>query len=130
MIEAGEPLHPNPIDPRQNLVLAKKSFRIFVGGLRYSAKEEDLRPLFQKYGKVNSVIIPLQKNGSRCGSAIILMEKESEAREAIEKLNNLVFLGRRLDVLPYVPKTKEERDRIKNMRRAEEEERMNKYERN
>ncbi|EAY19820.1 hypothetical protein TVAG_178640 [Trichomonas vaginalis G3] len=86
------------IDPRDDLILAKKNFKLYVGNLRYNLSEEDIRQVFAPYGKVVSVIIPLQRSGVRPGFAYILMAKESEGRAAIEALNGLEFRGRQLKV--------------------------------
>lgn len=90
-------------DPRDDLILAKKNFKIYAGNFKYSMNEEDIRPLFQAYGKVVSVIIPIQKSGIKCGHAYVLMASEEEGRAAIHSLNGREVCGRILRVEEYKP---------------------------
>ena len=61
--------------------------RLFVANLPYPATEADLKPIFQKIGLVVKVdIIKDQRNHSR-GYGFVEMSNQTEAQEAIEKLN-------------------------------------------
>ena len=89
-------------------------FDLFVSGLKYSTKEEDLRALFSKYGPVVSVIIPM-KHGRKYGVAFVKFDTEKAGRDAIEALNEKEIDGRKLLVEeskprdPNAPKVKRER---------------------
>jgi len=91
------------IDPRDDLTLAKSVFKIFCSGLRYSYNEEDIRPLFQQYGRVISVIIPIRKTGGKPGFAIIYMENREDGLDAIHRLNGREVGGFRLAVTEWKP---------------------------
>ena len=109
MKDPDDPTKRRKVDPRDELILARKNFKIFCGGLRYSMLEEDIRPLFQKYGKVVSVIIPILRDGKRPGYAYILMENRADGEAAIRGLNGIEVRGRPLSVSRYM-ESKEERD--------------------
>jgi cold-inducible RNA-binding protein len=69
--------------------------KLYVGNLRYSATEEDLRKLFSDVGQVVAVnVITDRETGRSKGFAFVEMETEEDAQEAIGHLNNHEFLGR------------------------------------
>lgn len=71
---------------------------IYVGNLNYNSTEEEIKQLFEKYGEVDSVkIIMDRQTGRSRGFAFVEMD-DSNAGEAIEKLNGENFLGRDLRV--------------------------------
>ncbi|EJP65014.1 RNA-binding protein 39 [Beauveria bassiana ARSEF 2860] len=59
----------------------KISRRLYVGGLSYSVDDEELRALFEPFGKVDSVASPKDPIG------YVEMATMEDAKEAIEKLN-------------------------------------------
>ncbi len=71
---------------------------IYVGNVPYSATKEQLSELFEKFGKVHSVKIILDKESKRPKGFCFVEMEDSEALEAIAKLDNEEFLGRRLKV--------------------------------
>ena len=85
-------------DIRLKLKLAKKVYELYVGGLSYHASEDELRKLFSKYGRVVTVIIPINMKGQKKGCAFISFEKEHEMKAAIEGLNQTEFMGRKIFV--------------------------------
>jgi RNA recognition motif-containing protein len=72
---------------------------IYVSNLSFQTTEEDLKNMFAKFGTVTSakIIVDRETNRSR-GFAFIEMPSESEANEAIQKLNNKEIGGRALSV--------------------------------
>jgi RNA recognition motif-containing protein len=72
---------------------------IYVSNLSFQTTEEDLKNMFGKFGTVTSakIIMDRETNRSR-GFAFIEMPSESEANEAIQKLNNKEIGGRALSV--------------------------------
>ncbi len=71
---------------------------IYVGNMPYSAKEEQLKELFGKFGAVHSVKIILDRETQRPkGFCFVEMDDES-ALKAIEALDGKDFLGRNLRV--------------------------------
>jgi RNA recognition motif-containing protein len=72
---------------------------IYVGNLPYSAREEDLRTLFEAHGAVDSARIIMDKmTGKSKGFGFIVMTDDSEGHSAIEMLNNYQLDGRSLRV--------------------------------
>lgn len=95
----------NPADPktpifdiRSKLKLSKPVYQVFVGGLRYSASEDEVRDHFSKYGRVVSVIIPITKTGTARGCAFVAFATESDQKTAIQALNETEFMGRKIYV--------------------------------
>lgn len=72
---------------------------IYVGNLPYSTQESDLRALFEKYGKVESASIIIDRRSSRSrGYGFVEMADETEGRAALESLNGYELDGRALRV--------------------------------
>ncbi len=73
--------------------------KIFVGNLAWKASEENLKPLFEAYGKVVSIrIITDQYTGKSKGFGFVEMETAEGAEKAIQELNEKPFLERNLRV--------------------------------
>ena len=78
---------------------------IFVGNLNFSATEEAVRSLFERYGAVNSARIMTDRDTGRSrGFAFVEMENEQEADQAIQALNGYTMDGRALNVNEARPK--------------------------
>ena len=78
---------------------------IFVGNLSFSATEEAVRSLFERYGAVNSARIMTDRDTGRSrGFAFVEMENEQEADNAISALNGYQMDGRALNVNEARPK--------------------------
>ncbi|HEY6913772.1 MAG TPA: RNA-binding protein [Paludibacter sp.] len=68
--------------------------KLFVAGLPYDFDDAELMEFFEKFGKVNSAKVALDKEtGKSRGFAFVDMMNDDEAKEAIESLNGLE-LGR------------------------------------
>lgn len=73
--------------------------RIYVGGLPYSATEEDLENLFAPAGTVSSAVIVSDKyTGQSKGFGFVEMSTDAEADTAISTLNGTLYGGRTLTV--------------------------------
>jgi RNA recognition motif-containing protein len=71
---------------------------IYVGNLSFSATEQDVRSLFERHGKVESVkLIMDRETGKPRGFGFVDME-QSEAQGAIQALNGHQMNGRPLRV--------------------------------
>jgi cold-inducible RNA-binding protein len=78
---------------------------IFVAGLPYDLDDAELEEIFEKFGKVNSAKVAMDREtGKSRGFGFVEMPIESEAKEAIEGLNN-ISLGKK----PLVVKAAEDR---------------------
>lgn len=79
---------------------------IYVGNLSRQAKEEDIRPLFEPFGKIMSVNIITDKfSGESRGFGFVEMSKKSEGEAAIEALNGKELMGQALTVNEARPKS-------------------------
>ena len=79
---------------------------IYVGNIPRQASEDDLRPLFEPFGKIMSVNIIKDKfSGEAKGFGFVEMSKKSEGEAAIEALNGKDFMGQALTVNEARPKS-------------------------
>ncbi|HMT74136.1 MAG TPA: RNA-binding protein [Chitinophagaceae bacterium] len=69
--------------------------KLFVAGLPNDMDDAELEEFFEKFGTVTSVKVAMDREtGKSRGFAFVEMPLETEAREAIEGLNNLA-IGRK-----------------------------------
>lgn len=67
---------------------------LFVAGLPYDVDDAELEEIFEKFGKVLSAKISIDRNtGKSRGFGFVTMEKEEDGNDAIELLND-IQLGR------------------------------------
>ena len=79
---------------------------LFVTNISRVVKEEALKALFSKFGQVSSVkIIGDKYTGESKGFGFVEMENETQGMDAIKKLTNAEFFGRKLMVTKARPKT-------------------------
>jgi RNA recognition motif-containing protein len=73
--------------------------KLYVGGLSYSTTSESMREYFAQCGTVESATVVTDRfSGSSRGFGFVEMSTQAEAQEAIKKLNDKEFEGRRLTV--------------------------------
>ena len=78
---------------------------IYVGNLAYTVTEDDLREAFSEFGQVDSASIINDKfSGRSKGFGFVDMPNESEAREAIESMNEKDLNGRTIKVNEAKPR--------------------------
>ncbi len=79
---------------------------LFVTNISHVVKEEALKALFSEFGQVSSVkIIGDKYTGESKGFGFVEMANDSQAHEAIKRLTNAEFFGRKLMVSKARPKT-------------------------
>lgn len=79
--------------------------RIYVGGLPYSATEEDLENLFATAGNVKEAVVVTDRyTGQAKGFGFVEMETDAEADTAINTLNGAQLGGRTLTVNEAKPR--------------------------
>jgi RNA recognition motif-containing protein len=79
---------------------------LFVANISRIVKDDTLRGLFEKFGEVTSVRIVIDKyNGDSKGFGFVEMPNETQASDAITKLTNAEFFGRKLVVSKARPRT-------------------------
>ncbi len=72
---------------------------LFVGGISWDTKEDDLKKHFEKFGEVATVKIITDKfSGRSKGFGFVEMPNEEEAKKAIEGLNNTQIDGKTVGV--------------------------------
>ncbi|KAF8412655.1 hypothetical protein HHK36_000623 [Tetracentron sinense] len=75
--------------------------RLFVRNLPYTATEDDLEELFRKFGDVSQVHLVVDKDTKRSkGIAYVLYKLPEFAIRALEELDNSIFQGRLLHIMP------------------------------
>ena len=78
---------------------------LFVAGLPYDLDDAELEEIFEKFGKVISAKVSMDREtGKSRGFGFVQMEKEADAKDAIEHLND-ISLGKK----PLVVKAAEDR---------------------
>jgi cold-inducible RNA-binding protein len=78
---------------------------IFVAGLPYDLDDAELEEIFEKFGKVTSAKVAMDRQtGKSRGFGFVEMPVEEEAKDAIESLNN-ISLGKK----PLIVKAAEDR---------------------
>jgi cold-inducible RNA-binding protein len=78
---------------------------LFVAGLPYDLDDAELEEIFEKFGKVVSAKVAMDKEtGKSRGFGFVEMPNETEAKDAIENLND-ISLGKK----PLVVKADEDR---------------------
>jgi len=69
--------------------------KIFVAGLPYDLDDAELEEFFEKFGKVISAKVAIDRaTGKSKGFGFVEMPNETEAKDAIESLNN-ISLGKK-----------------------------------
>ncbi len=73
--------------------------KIYVGNMSFDTSEDDLRKAFEAHGAVDSVAIISDKySGQSKGFGFVEMSNETEAKAAMESLNDSDLAGRTLKV--------------------------------
>merc|ERR1712072_1513064 len=79
--------------------------KVHVGGLSYSAQEDDLRDVFEKYGTVLTVKIPTDREtGKPRGFGFVEFERKEDAQAAVDGANGADVCGRDIKVNPAQPR--------------------------
>ena len=79
---------------------------LFVANINKTVREDALRALFEEFGNVSSVKILTDKDtGESKGYGFVGMSNENNGLDAIKKLSNAEFFGRKLVVSKAKPKT-------------------------
>ncbi|KAI0839085.1 RNA-binding domain-containing protein [Hypoxylon sp. FL0890] len=81
------------------LETVRKTRRLFVRNLPYSATEDDLKSYFKRYGDVEEVHVPMQDANNNRGIGFVLFTSPDNAIQAFQA-DRTSFQGRILHVLP------------------------------
>ncbi|MCE3011113.1 MAG: RNA recognition motif domain-containing protein [Pseudobdellovibrionaceae bacterium] len=78
--------------------------KIYIGNLSYSVNDQDLTDLFSQFGQVESARIVTDRDSGRSkGFAFVEMSTDTEASDAIAKLNGQDYSGRAMNVSEAKP---------------------------
>jgi len=84
-----------------------KTMNLFVAGLPYDVDDAELEEIFEKFGKVVSAKVSIDREtGKSRGFGFVTMQEEQDGKDAIELLNDIT-LGRSRK--PLVVKQAEDR---------------------
>ena len=73
--------------------------KLFVAGIPYDFDDVDLKEMFELYGAVNSAKIVMDREtGKSKGFGFVDMPDDTEARQAIETLDNASIRGKKMAV--------------------------------
>ena len=64
-------------------------------------QEDDLRAIFEQYGAIAEIRVPVSNRGMPGGYAFVQYVVRENAVTALSELDNTIWHGRRLKVLPY-----------------------------
>ena len=79
---------------------------IYVGNLSYDVTREDIEDVFNEYGRVNRVSLPMDRESGRPrGFAFVEMSAKDDEAKAIEALNGAEWMGRVMKVNEAKPRT-------------------------
>ncbi|MEM7793657.1 MAG: RNA-binding protein [Cyanobacteria bacterium P01_C01_bin.118] len=79
---------------------------IYVGNLSYDVTSEDIEDVFNEYGRVNRVSLPMDRESGRPrGFAFVEMAAKDDEAKAIEALNGAEWMGRVMKVNEAKPRT-------------------------
>ncbi len=72
---------------------------IYVGNIPFDVTDADVKEVFQEYGTVKRVHLPMDRETNRMrGFGFVEMETEDQETAAIDDLNGAEWLGRTLKV--------------------------------
>lgn len=78
-----------------------ESGRIFVRNLAYTVTENDIEQLFNKFGPITEVMLPVDRNTRKVkGYAVVTFLVPENAAKAFVELDGSIFHGRMLHLLP------------------------------
>ena len=81
------------------------SKRLFMGSIAWATTDATLKSHFEQVGKVESASVIIDKMSGRSkGFGFVEMSSDSEANEAVSKLNNSELDGRKIVVSEARPK--------------------------
>ncbi|KAA8544700.1 hypothetical protein F0562_019453 [Nyssa sinensis] len=84
--------------------------RLFVRNLSYTTTEDELEEHFRKFGNVSQVHLVIDKDTKQSkGIAYVLYALPESAARALEELDNSIFQGRLLHVMPAKQKNPSEK---------------------
>ena len=79
---------------------------IYVGNLSYDVSREDVEDVFNEYGRVTRVSLPMDRESGRPrGFAFVEMSAKEDEAKAIDALDGAEWMGRVMKVNEARPRT-------------------------
>jgi len=98
---------------------------VFVKNLEPSVTTDELRELFEKYGKVTSAAVSADENGASKGFGFVNFDHHDDAARAVDELNDSELRERKL----YVGRAQKKSEREEELRRQYEQAKLEKLNR-
>ncbi|PSC76068.1 serine arginine repetitive matrix 5-like isoform X2 [Micractinium conductrix] len=93
----GSRRRPSPRPMRERSPPPERGSSLFVAGIPFAAREEDLEEKLDRYGRVVSCrIVRNPQNGQSKGFGFVTMDTDEDAELCVRKLNGSDWQGRRL----------------------------------
>ncbi|CAL5346588.1 unnamed protein product [Camellia sinensis] len=109
MIDSGDPSSSLKDDEKEISEIS----RLFVRNLPYTATEDELEEHFSKIGNVSQVHLVVDKDTKRSkGFAYVVYTLPESVARALEELDNSIFQGRLLHIMPAKQKNNSEKQEI------------------
>jgi RNA recognition motif-containing protein len=90
---------------REEFVSQPRAGRVIVRNIQYDMKDEHLRKVFAKYGKIVDISVPMKmENNLNRGFGFVEFETKEVAAKAIDAMHNTKWKGRTVAVGFSVPK--------------------------
>jgi RNA recognition motif-containing protein len=78
---------------------------IYIGNLSYQVTKESLKDVFEEYGPVKSIVLPVDREtGKVRGFGFVELENQNDEDKAIDTLDGAEWMGRTLKVNKAKPK--------------------------
>ncbi|KAG5184182.1 hypothetical protein JKP88DRAFT_354504 [Tribonema minus] len=90
---AQNPLQMRPADSHAGMASAVKENKLFVGMMPARWGEDELRQLFQPYGKITEIYVIRDLDGTSKGCAFVKYEELESANAAIKALHEAILEG-------------------------------------
>ena len=100
----------------ENVKLLSK--KIYVGNLSFDVTEEQVKELFSKFGKVDSIAMITDRDSGRFRGYCFVEMETSAANKAINTLNDTDLNGRKMTVNEARPRNDNSRQRQKHSGRG------------
>eukprot|EP00915_Cephaloidophora_sp_WS-2016_P000156 GHVH01000245.1.p1 GENE.GHVH01000245.1~~GHVH01000245.1.p1 ORF type:complete len:244 (+),score=39.29 GHVH01000245.1:148-879(+) len=94
-MESNAPAVPLPEVPETS---TPNNCKLFVSNLNFKVRDEDLEPIFAKFGPLKSCEVKMISSGISRGYALVEFEEEKDAEGAIATLNDTEIMERPITV--------------------------------
>ena len=78
--------------------------KVFLGGLSFDTREDDIHTDFGKFGELESVSLPESEPGKHKGFAFVTYAKAEDAQDACDKHHQKQYMGREISARIVVPR--------------------------